>query len=235
GKARGSSSARPQRFASPRASYTNAVGRSHRTKRHSTIPAPEAAARAGAGADQRTVNAMHETLNLHGRPIGDRGSPRRLLRRFWRTASRYWSGKSCTKAWGLSGGLLLAIVLLVAAAYAINLWNRAIFDGLQSKDASAVARLSFVLLTFGAAIGLSATSPWPNSGLPTRLVASLAVFCTMAQQIGAVMVGGYVAGRMRTRWHESGHEAEFRDGLHGALVWAIGVLISTLLVFTTLG
>src|SRR5262249_25093804 len=133
GKARGSSSARPQRFASPRASYTNAVGRSHRTKRHSTIPAPEAAARAGAGADQRTVNAMNETLNLHGRPIGDRGSPRRLLRRFWRTASRYWSGKSCTKAWGLSGGLLLAIVLLVAAAYAINLWNRAIFDGLQSK------------------------------------------------------------------------------------------------------
>jgi hypothetical protein len=97
------------------------------------------------------------------------------------------------------------------------------------------AALSFVLLTFGAAIGLSATSPWPNSGLPTRLVASLAVFWTMAQQIGAIMVGGYVAGRMRTRWHESGHEAEFRDGLHGALVWAIGVLISALLVFTTVG
>jgi hypothetical protein len=97
------------------------------------------------------------------------------------------------------------------------------------------AALSFVLLTFGAAIGLSATSPWPNSGLPTRLVASLAVFWIMAQQIGAVMMGAYVAGRMRTRWRESGHEAGFRDGLHGALVWAIGVLISTLLVFTTLG
>ena len=27
------------------------------------------------------------------------------------------------------------------------------------------AALSFVLLTFGTAIGLSATSPWPNSGL----------------------------------------------------------------------
>ena len=26
------------------------------------------------------------------------------------------------------------------------------------------AAISFVLLTFGAAIGLSATSPWPNSG-----------------------------------------------------------------------
>ena len=97
------------------------------------------------------------------------------------------------------------------------------------------AALSFVLLTFGAAIGLSLASPWPNCGLPTRLVASQADFWTMAQQIGAVMVGGHVAGRMRMRWHEAGHEAEFRAGLHGALVWALGVLISTLLVFTTAG
>src|SRR4051795_5469593 len=76
------------------------------------------------------------------------------------------------------------------------------------------ASLSFVLLTFGTAIGLSATSPWPNSGLSAKLIASLAVFWAMAQQIGSIMVGGYVAGRMRSRWHEAGHEAEFRDGLH---------------------
>ena len=58
------------------------------------------------------------------------------------------------------------------------------------------AALSFVLLTFGTAIGLSATSPWPNSRLSAKLVASLAVFWTMAQQIGSVMAGGYVAGRI---------------------------------------
>jgi hypothetical protein len=97
------------------------------------------------------------------------------------------------------------------------------------------AALSFVLLTFGTAIGLSATSPWPGSGLSAKVIASLAAFWAMAQQIGSVMVGGYVAGRMRSRWHESGHEAEFRDGLHGALVWAVGVLISALLVFATAG
>jgi len=57
----------------------------------------------------------------------------------------------------------------------------------------------------------------------------------MAQQIGSVMAGAYVAGRMRSRWHETGHEAELRDGLHGALVWAVGVLISALLVFATAG
>src|SRR5437764_3614845 len=97
------------------------------------------------------------------------------------------------------------------------------------------AAISFVLLTFGAAIGLSAASPWPNSGLSAKVIASLAVFWAMAQQISSIMVGGYVAGRMRSRWHEVGHEAEFRDGLHGALVWAVAVLLSALLVFTTAG
>lgn len=97
------------------------------------------------------------------------------------------------------------------------------------------AALSFVFLTFGTAIGLSATSPWPGSGLSAKVIASIAVFWVLAQQIGSLMIGGYVAGRMRTRWSEAGDEAEFRDGLHGGLVWAIGVLFSALLVFATAG
>src|SRR5436190_2968663 len=98
------------------------------------------------------------------------------------------------------------------------------------------AALSFVLLTFGAAIGLSATSPWPNSGLSAKVIASLAVFWAMAQQIGAFMIGGYVAGRMRSRWHEpTQHEVEFRDGLHGGLVWAVGVIMSAILLTATAG
>ena len=49
------------------------------------------------------------------------------------------------------------------------------------------------------------------------------------------MAGGYVAGRMRSRWHEAGHEAEFRDGLHGGLVWAVGVVIGAALFLSTAG
>jgi hypothetical protein len=76
------------------------------------------------------------------------------------------------------------------------------------------AALSFVLLTFGAAIGLSATSPWPNVGLSGKVIASVAVFWVLAQQIGAFLAGGYVAGRLRTRWAESPEsEAEFRDSV----------------------
>ena len=97
------------------------------------------------------------------------------------------------------------------------------------------AAITFVLLAFGAAIGLSATSPWPNSGASTKVIASLAVFWAMALQIGAFMAGGYVAGRMRSRWHETGHEAEFRDGLHGGLVWAVGVVLGAALFLSAAG
>jgi hypothetical protein len=98
------------------------------------------------------------------------------------------------------------------------------------------AALSFVLLTFGTAIGLSATSPWPNSGLSTKVLASIAIFYVLVQQIGSLMIGGYVAGRMRTRWAEaSTDETDFRDGLHGGLVWAVGVVFSALLVMSAAG
>jgi hypothetical protein len=97
------------------------------------------------------------------------------------------------------------------------------------------AAISFVLLTFGTAIGLSATSPWPDSGMSATVVATLAVFWALVQQIGAFMVGGYVAGRMRSRWAESGDEADFRDGLHGGLVWAVGVAIGALIFLSTAG
>jgi hypothetical protein len=98
------------------------------------------------------------------------------------------------------------------------------------------AAVSFVLLTFGAAIGLSFVSPWSNAGASTRVIASIAIFWTMAQQIGAAMIGGYIAGRMRSRWGElNEHEVEFRDGLHGGLVWAVGLIIAAGLAFSTVG
>jgi hypothetical protein len=96
--------------------------------------------------------------------------------------------------------------------------------------------LSFVLLTFGTAIGLSVTSAWPGSGVSAKVLAGLAVFWVMVQQIGAFMAGGYVAGRMRSRWeHTDQDEVEFRDGLHGGLVWAVGIVIGAAMLMLTAG
>jgi hypothetical protein len=52
--------------------------------------------------------------------------------------------------------------------------------------------------------------------------------------IAAYGLGGYVAGRLRTRLTAaSAEEVEFRDGSHGLLVWALATLLTVLLAFAT--
>ena len=47
-------------------------------------------------------------------------------------------------------------------------------------------------------------------------------------------LGGYLAGRLRATWRDGGpHEIEFRDGIHGLLVWGLAVIIGALLAFAT--
>jgi hypothetical protein len=64
----------------------------------------------------------------------------------------------------------------------------------------------------------------------------LAVFWIVAQQIGSFLAGGYIAGRLRSRWAEAKpDEIEFRDGVHGAMVWAIGILLGAMLAASVAG
>ena len=52
----------------------------------------------------------------------------------------------------------------------------------------------------------------------------------MLLQVSASLGGGYVAGRLRRRINDAQkHEVEMRDGMHGLIVWAIGVLLGALL------
>jgi vitamin B12/bleomycin/antimicrobial peptide transport system ATP-binding/permease protein len=67
-----------------------------------------------------------------------------LMRRFWRSAAGYWGKGGARLSWLLSGGLLLTILLNLAALYAMNVWTRSIFDALQARDSGAVLFLSAV-------------------------------------------------------------------------------------------
>jgi hypothetical protein len=126
---------------------------------------------------------------------------------------------------------------VVPEAVAVPSAGRGFVDwGAVAAGGVMAAALSFVLLTFGSAIGLSFVSPWPGAGASAGVVASIAVFWVVASQIGAAMVGGYIAGRMRSRWHETSEdEIEFRDGLHGGLVWAASVIIGSGLLLVAAG
>jgi vitamin B12/bleomycin/antimicrobial peptide transport system ATP-binding/permease protein len=74
-----------------------------------------------------------------------------LLRRFWRTARGFWSGHRRAVAWSLTSGLLLVVLLNIAASYGMNLWNRAMFDALQNKNGQTVLFLSFLYFALLAA------------------------------------------------------------------------------------
>lgn len=98
-----------------------------------------------------------------------------LIARFWLTAKGFWSGGPRVASWIFSGCLLLIIVALIGASYAMNAWSRAMFDSLQARNADAVAKLS--LLYFGilaVSVGLSVAQVYFRMGLQRRWRAWLA-------------------------------------------------------------
>ena len=88
-----------------------------------------------------------------------------------------------------------------------------------------------VLTSLGAGLGLTTVSAWPNAG-------AAATTFTIGAGIGLIVVqwlssalGGFVTGRLRTKWtglHT--HEVFFRDTAHGFLSWALATIVGTLLL-----
>jgi hypothetical protein len=91
--------------------------------------------------------------------------------------------------------------------------------------AAAAAALSLVLFILGSGLGLAAVSPWSyNSAAAIGISTILWISFT---QLAASAVGGYMAGRLRTRWaglHTD--EVYFRDTAHGLLAWAVATLLT---------
>jgi len=98
------------------------------------------------------------------------------------------------------------------------------------------AAISLVLFTFGSAIGLSAVSPWPHVGLsPTVALVIAALWAAIVQVVGFA-AGGYVAGRVRNGWGGVvQQERRFRDGMHGLVVWALGILAGAAIAASAAG
>src|SRR5215218_134973 len=97
----------------------------------------------------------------------------------------------------------------------------------------AAAALSFVLFTFGSSLGiaLASSSPtWREASVALAVLSGLYIVLTTIASFG---FGGYLAGRLRSRRVTSTvpdeNEVEFRDGIHGLLVWALAVALGALL------
>src|SRR4051794_39522155 len=91
--------------------------------------------------------------------------------------------------------------------------------------------LTLVLLAFGIGLGLSVVSPWSGSGVSaTTFKIGTGLYLVVIAML-ASSIGGYIAGRLRTRWtgvHSD--EVYFRDTAHGFIAWAFATVLGAVLL-----
>lgn len=108
--------------------------------------------------------------------------------------------------------------------------------GAIAAGAAAAASLSLILLILGVGLGLSSVSPWARDGVSaTSFGVSTILWLTITQLLASAM-GGYLAGRLRTRWADvHTDEVYFRDTAHGFLAWAVASLATAALLTSVIG
>ena len=101
--------------------------------------------------------------------------------------------------------------------------------------AFAAAALSLVLFILGTGLGLTMVSPWEWEGASaTTFAVSTAIWLVVMQWLSSG-VGGYLAGRLRTKWSGlNADESFFRDTAHGFMAWAVATLFVTWLLSSAL-
>jgi hypothetical protein len=104
-----------------------------------------------------------------------------------------------------------------------------------AAGAVAAAALTLLLVAFGAGLGLSAVSPWSDSGVSASTFNVATGIYLVIIGVMSSAVGGYLAARLRTKWlGVHSNEVFFRDTAHGFLAWAFATLIcATALASTT--
>ncbi len=93
--------------------------------------------------------------------------------------------------------------------------------------------VSLIMVTLGSGLGAAAVSPWPNVGPgPATFTVVTGVWLIITQWVSAA-IGGYLTGRLRTRWVSlHTHEVFFRDTAHGLLAWSVATAVVAALAAT---
>ena len=82
-----------------------------------------------------------------------------------------------------------------------------------------------ILFALGSGLGFAAASPWGDVARTAAHVGVFAGIWLIVVQWIASATGGYLTGRLRTRWIGTHtHEVFFRDTAHGFLTWALATV-----------
>jgi len=131
---------------------------------------------------------------------------------------------------GRRAGLAPAAVAGTASTASAVSWSAVV------AGAAAAAALSLILLILGTGLGLSAVSPWAQEGVRAATFGAGTIAWITLTQIAASGMGGYLAGRLRTRWADTARdEVYFRDTAHGFLAWAVASLATAAMLGSAIG
>jgi hypothetical protein len=92
--------------------------------------------------------------------------------------------------------------------------------------AVAASATTLLLLLLGSGVGLTMISPWANESASAATVGVTAAIWFVVVQWLSSALGGYLTGRLRTKWagiHTD--EVFFRDTAHGFLSWALATVV----------
>lgn len=102
--------------------------------------------------------------------------------------------------------------------------------------AVAATGISLILILFGSGLGLTMVSPWSGESSSAATVGiSAAIWLVVVQWLSAAL-GGYLTGRLRTKWaavHTD--EVFFRDTAHGFVSWAVATVFVAGFLASSLG
>ena len=117
-------------------------------------------------------------------------------------------------------------VSTVPSGTTIESSDSAVSWGAIIAGAVAAAAITIVLSLLGSGIGLSMVSPFSAQGASLTTFAVTAAIWFIVVQWASAAFGGYIAGRLRTKWTGVNRdEVFFRDTAHGVLAWALATLI----------
>lgn len=96
--------------------------------------------------------------------------------------------------------------------------------------ALAATATTIILFVLGTGIGLSMISPWYGAGVTATTFGVSAVVGLVVIQWLSSGVGGFLTGRLRTKWVSvHTHEVFFRDTAHGFLAWSLATVAGALI------
>ena len=112
----------------------------------------------------------------------------------------------------------------------------AISWGAVVAGAFAAAAMGLILGVLGTGLGFAAVSPWANSGASATTMSIASAIWLLLMSAIASAIGGYLAGRLRTRWVDvHSDEVFFRDTAHGFVAWAVGTVITAAVLTSAAG